>query len=388
MSEHSSVVKQPAPKRPTIVVMAGGTGGHIFPALATAQELKARGFSIHWLGTPGSMEAELVPKYGFDISFLPVTGLRGKGLSFLLKAPWRISVSLLRAVRALRQHKPVCVLGMGGYVTGPGGLAARLLGVPLVIHEQNAIAGLTNKVLARISSRVLEAFPDTFKKAGMNSGKVFHTGNPVRADIQSAVQKLEQRGEAPVRLLVVGGSRGAQVFNQTLPVALASLKEQQKESLNEKPQVVAEESLQVWHQTGKGNLDATRQLYCDHGVDGRVEEFIDDMAEAYDWADLILCRSGALTVSELAVAGRPSILVPYPYAVDDHQTANGHYLVEQSAALMIQQNEFTKGSLARMLQELIENRSRLEQMGAAARSIALPESTRQVAEHCLEVADV
>ena len=391
MSEHSSTVK-----KTVIVVMAGGTGGHIFPALATAQELKARGFAIHWLGTPGSMEAELVPKYGFDISFLPVTGLRGKGLSFLLKAPWRISVSLLRAVRVLRQHNPVCVLGMGGYVTGPGGLAARLLGVPLVIHEQNAIAGLTNKLLARISSRVLEAFPGTFQKAGMSTKKVFHTGNPVRNDIHSAVQKLEQRGEAPVRLLVVGGSRGAQVFNQTVPAALASLKESLKEKQRENSQDATEQPLQVWHQTGRGNLEATRQLYRDYrvndsvndGVDGRVEEFIDDMAEAYDWADLILCRSGALTVSELAVAGRASILVPYPWAVDDHQTANGHYLVEKSAALMIQQNEFNQGSLARMLQELIENRSRLEQMGAAARSIALPESTRQVAEHCLEVADV
>ncbi|KEQ13908.1 UDP-diphospho-muramoylpentapeptide beta-N- acetylglucosaminyltransferase [Endozoicomonas montiporae] len=357
--------------------MAGGTGGHIFPALATARELKSRGFNIHWLGTPNSMEAELVPKHGFDISFLPVTGLRGKGLGFLLKAPWRVSVSLLRAVRALRRHKPVCVLGMGGYVTGPGGLAARLLGVPLVIHEQNAIAGLTNKVLARISSRVLEAFPGTFKKAGMKTEKVFHTGNPVRADIQNAVQPLEQRGDAPVRLLVVGGSRGAQVFNQTVPEALALLSESE-----------GVPSVQIWHQTGKGNLEATRQLYRDHGVEGRVEEFIDDMAETYDWADLILCRSGALTVSELAIAGRPSILVPYPWAVDDHQTANGHYLVEQSAALMIQQSEFNKGSLARMLQDLVANRSRLEQMGAAARSIALPESTRQVAEHCLEVVNV
>ena len=366
---------RPAANQPTIVVMAGGTGGHIFPALATARELQSRGFNIHWLGTPDSMEAELVPRHGFNISFLPVTGLRGKGVGFQLKAPWRISVSLLRAVRALRRHKPVCVLGMGGYVTGPGGLAARLLGVPLVIHEQNAIAGLTNKVLARIASRVLEAFPGTFKEAGMHTVKVFHTGNPVRTDIQSSVQKLEQRGDAPVRLLVVGGSRGAQVFNQTVPDSLASL---QQNDL----------SVQVWHQTGKGNLEATQRLYCDHNVNGRVEEFIDDMAEAYDWADLILCRSGALTVSELAVAGRPSILVPYPWAVDDHQTANGHYLVEQSAALMIQQREFNKGSLARMLQELIANRSRLEQMGVAARSIALPESTRQVAEHCLEVVNV
>ena len=230
----------------------------------------------------------------------------------------------------------------------------------------------------------------------MSTKKVFHTGNPVRNDIHSAVQKLEQRGEAPVRLLVVGGSRGAQVFNQTVPAALASLKESLEEKQRENLQDATEQPLQVWHQTGRGNLEATRQLYRDYrvndsfndGVDDRVEEFIDDMAEAYDWADLILCRSGALTVSELAVAGRASILVPYPWAVDDHQTANGHYLVEKSAALMIQQNEFNQGSLARMLQELIENRSRLEQMGAAARSIALPESTRQVAEHCLEVADV
>lgn len=368
MSDQSSTAA-----RPTIVVMAGGTGGHIFPALATAQELKAKGFTIHWLGTSGSMEASLVPKYGFDISFLPVTGLRGKGLGFLIRAPWRISVSLMRAVRALRQHNPVCVLGMGGYVTGPGGLAARLLGVPLIIHEQNAIAGLTNKLLARISSRVLEAFPGTFKDTGIKTSKVFYTGNPVRTDIQSVVQTLQGRENAPVRLLVVGGSRGAQVFNQTLPGALAKLNGN---------------AVKVWHQTGKGKLEETRQQYREHKVDGRVEEFIDDMAEAYDWADLVLCRSGALTVSELSVAGRASVLVPYPYAVDDHQTANGRFLVEKNAAVMMQQNKLDEGSLSRMLQELIENRSRLEQMGAAARSIAMPESTRQVAEHCLEVANV
>ena len=366
--------------KPTIVIMAGGTGGHIFPALATAQELWNRGFNIHWLGTPDSMEAELVPGYGFDISFLPVTGLRGKGPGFLVKAPWRIFLSLLRAVKALRRHHPVCVLGMGGYVTGPGGLAARLLGVPLVIHEQNAVAGLTNKVLARISSRVLEAFPDTFLNAGINPVKVFHTGNPVRTDIQESVKPLTKRDSDPVRLLVVGGSRGAQVFNETVPEALAEMKTHYQVSLETK--------IQVWHQAGKDKLDDTMKSYQDHKVTGRVETFIDDMAEAYDWADIILCRSGALTVSELAIAGRPSILVPYPYAVDDHQTANGRYLVDQGAALMIQQKELNKDSLSRMLQELIADNSQLESMAEAARAVGKPESTLRVVDLCLEVVHV
>ena len=367
--------------KPTIVMMAGGTGGHIFPALATAKELQARGFQIHWLGTPDSMEAELVPRHGFDISFLPVTGLRGKGMSFMVKAPWRISISLLRAIRALRSHKPVCVIGMGGYVTGPGGLAARLLGVPLVIHEQNAVAGLTNKVLARIASRVLEAFPDTFANAGINPAKVFHTGNPVRTDIQEAVRPLVAgKGSRPVRMLVVGGSRGAQVFNDIVPETLAELGRHYGDSLDDR--------IDVWHQSGKGKLEDTRLKYQACQASGRVETFIDDMAEAYDWADIILCRSGALTVSELAIAGRPSILVPYPYAVDDHQTANGQYLVKQGAALMVQQKELSKGSLARMLQDLIEDYPRLESMANAACIVGRPESTSQVADLCMEVAHV
>lgn len=367
-------------EKPTIIIMAGGTGGHIFPALATAQELRERGFHIHWLGTPDSMEAELVPKYGFDISYLPVTGLRGKGLVFLMKAPWKISVSLLRAMRILRQQKPVCVLGMGGYVTGPGGIAARMLRMPLIIHEQNAIVGFTNKILAKMSNRVLEAFPGTFLDTGINTDIVFHTGNPVRLDIQTTVGDLSKGDSRPVKLLIVGGSRGAQAFNKVVPETLAQLNDLYDGKLVS--------CLEVWHQTGKGNLDETLTLYSQHHVNGRVETFIDDMAEAYNWADIILCRSGALTVSELAVAGRPSILVPYPYAVDDHQTANGRYLVDQKAALMVQQNELNKDSLAKMLQELINDYSRLERMAIAARSVGKPESTRQVADHCMEVAHV
>ena len=367
--------------RPTIVIMAGGTGGHIFPALAAAQELRERGFQIHWLGTPGSMEAELVPKHGFDISFLPVTGLRGKGAGYLLKAPWRISVSILRAVKALKQKRPVCVLGMGGYVTGPGGLAARLLGIPLVIHEQNAIAGLTNKVLSKISSRVLEAFPGTFDKTSVSESKVAHTGNPVRNDIQQRVQPRPESDNEPLRLLVFGGSRGALVLNQLLPEVLGSL-------ASEKAEEPDHQSIVVWHQTGKGNREETQQLYDQHGFTGRIDEFIDDMAEAYDWADLIICRSGALTVSELAIAGRASLLVPYPFAVDDHQTANGQYLVDQNAAIMIQQPLLSKDRLVDILRTFIKDRSELVRMAGAARSIAMPDATRRVADHCQEVANV
>ncbi|MGI9275928.1 MAG: undecaprenyldiphospho-muramoylpentapeptide beta-N-acetylglucosaminyltransferase [Endozoicomonas sp.] len=361
----------------TVLVMAGGTGGHIFPALATAAELQSRGYRIHWLGTPGSMEAELVPAHGYDISFLPVTGLRGKGLSFLVKAPWKVTVSVLRAMKALRQYRPVCVLGMGGYVTGPGGVAARLLGVPLVIHEQNAVAGLTNKLLARVASRVLEAFPGTFARAGMQLDKVYHAGNPVRGDIESSSAPVAYSGTSALKVLVLGGSRGAVAINEVVPAALSVL--------NQEKDGITTGTIAVWHQTGKGNYEATRKAYQQKGIDAKVEPFINDMAAAYTWADLVLCRSGALTVSELAIAGRPAILVPYPHAVDDHQTVNGSYLVEQGAALMVQQNELSKESLAEMFKELSGNHRQLQAMAEAARSVARPQATREVADHCLEV---
>ena len=346
---------------PVVVFMAGGTGGHIFPALATAKELKSKGFDIHWLGTPGSMEADLVPRHGIDISFIPVTGLRGKGLSFLLKAPWKLAASLFKAIAVLKKHKPVCVVGMGGYVTGPGGVAAKLLGIPLVIHEQNAVAGMTNKLLAKVANRVLEAFPDTFV-----GQKAVLTGNPVRTDIADIAPLQSHK---PVRLLIVGGSRGAVAINELIPVVLKNCSGE----------------LEVWHQTGANNDQQTKALYDANGVNGRVEPFIHDMAEAYDWADLVICRSGALTVAELAVAGRPAILVPYPYAVDDHQTVNGQYLVRQGAAKMIQQKELDAETLTNMIQQITGEAGQLERMAEAARSVGLSRATEEVAKHCLEV---
>ncbi|WP_062268903.1 undecaprenyldiphospho-muramoylpentapeptide beta-N-acetylglucosaminyltransferase [Endozoicomonas arenosclerae] len=354
--------------KPTVLIMAGGTGGHIFPALATARELEKRGYAIHWLGTPNSMEAELVPRHGFDISFIPVTGLRGKGLSFLLKAPWKLAVSLSRALKVIRDCKPVCVLGMGGFVTGPGGVAARLAGVPLVIHEQNAVAGFTNKVLSRVARKVLLAFPDAF--GAMNgSGKFILTGNPVRTDIADLEVPSGLPGRT-LKLLVVGGSRGAVAINELVPKVLAQFKGK----------------IEVWHQTGKNNLEATRELYSEYGVEGRVEPFIDDMASAYQWADLVLCRSGALTVSELAMAQRAAVLIPYPYAVDDHQTVNGQYLVNQGAALMVQQKDLSESCLTDMLENIVGNPEQLVTMARAAGSVAKPLAAEEVADHCLEVA--
>lgn len=361
MEKHSDLSDEPV-----VVFMAGGTGGHIFPALATAEALQKKGIKIHWLGTPGSMEADLVPGHGIDISFIPVTGLRGKGLSFLLKAPWKLASSLFKAISVLRTQKPVCVVGMGGYVTGPGGVAAKLLGIPLLVHEQNAVAGMTNKLLAKVANRVLEAFPETFSNNPAMKDKVFLTGNPVRTDINNiAPVQVHQ----PVRLLVVGGSRGAVAINQLIPQVLARLNNQ----------------VEVWHQTGANNVEETQALYQSASVSGRVEPFIHDMAEAYEWADVVLCRSGALTVAELAVAGRPAILVPYPHAVDDHQTVNGRYLVDQGAAEMIQQKELDAESLTTLIKQLADDPSRLQKMAEAARSVGLSQATDTVAKHCLEV---
>ncbi|MFK0572870.1 undecaprenyldiphospho-muramoylpentapeptide beta-N-acetylglucosaminyltransferase [Endozoicomonas sp.] len=362
------MAEQTATQAPLVVIMAGGTGGHIFPGLATAQGLIKQGYRVHWLGTPGSMEAELVPKHGIDISFIPVTGLRGKGLGFLLKAPWRLMVSLVKAIRVLRTHKPVCVVGMGGYVTGPGGVAARLLGIPLVVHEQNAIAGLTNKLLARIATRVLEAFPGTFVRVSASvAKKALLTGNPVRPDIV-AVPACKPR--SPLRLLVVGGSRGALAINELTPQVLKKCGGR----------------VEVWHQTGKGTLDQSKDIYQQLGVSGRVEPFIDDMARAYEWADLVLCRSGALTIAELAAAGKPGILIPFPHAVDDHQTVNGHYLVDRGAALMVQQKDLDVDSLTNMILELADNPDRLEVMALSAKSASLPQATDDVVRYCLDAA--
>lgn len=371
---------QTPPEAPKVIIMAGGTGGHIFPGLATAKGLINQGYRVHWLGTPGSMEAELVPGHGIDISFIPVTGLRGKGLSFLLKAPWRLAVSLFKAVQILREHRPVCVVGMGGYVTGPGGVAARLLGIPLVVHEQNAVAGLTNKLLARIATRVLEAFPGTFARLSSGIGrKVMLTGNPVRPEIAAVPAHVPH---TPLRLLVVGGSRGALAINQMIPRVLQRFCDQSGDQSCDK----SGDRIEVWHQTGKGTYEQCLADYQQLGVSGRVEPFIDDMAQAYGWADLVLCRSGALTIAELAAAGKPGILVPFPFAVDDHQTVNGRYLVDRGAALMVQQKDLDVDGLTTMILELADNPEQLERMASSARSASLPQATDDVVRLCLEAA--
>ncbi|MDP0589061.1 MAG: undecaprenyldiphospho-muramoylpentapeptide beta-N-acetylglucosaminyltransferase [Candidatus Endonucleobacter bathymodioli] len=353
----------------TIVIMAGGTGGHIFPALATADELRGRGCNIHWIGTPDSMEADLVPKNGFGISFIPVTGLRGKKISFLFKAPWRLVVSLLKAVKILRQQKPICVLGMGGYVTGPGGVAAKLLGIPLVIHEQNSVAGLTNRLLSRFASRVLEGFPGAFSSSKCNGG-VFTTGNPVRSSI---FQQDSYKASSPLRLLVLGGSRGAVAINKLIPFVFSH----------------GQGKFDIWHQTGRDNIKQCLTARNELNIVGeqfyRVEPFIDDMARAYGWADLVLCRSGALTVSELAGAGRPSILIPYPYAVDDHQAVNGRYLVDRGAAVMVLQQQLDEDTLITLLLDLDRDSVRLESMAASAKAVGQMQAAQVIADHCLEV---
>lgn len=350
-----------------VMLMAGGTGGHVFPALAVADELRQRGIPVAWLGTRRGIEADVVPNAGIDISFIDVAGLRGKGLLGWIIAPVKLLHALWQGISVMRRQKPSVVLGMGGFVTGPGGIAAWLLRRPLVIHEQNAIAGLTNKLLVPFAAKVLEAFPGTIV-----SNKTVHTGNPVRATIgEQPREKISGTPpERKIHLLVVGGSLGAKALNEVVPGALAKLDEQQRP--------------EVWHQTGKKNIEETRSLYEAQAVAAKVEPFIDDMAAAYAWADLVLCRAGALTIAELAIAGAPSILVPYPYAVDDHQTSNAQYLVQHGAAVLVQQNELTVSRLLELLTQL--DFTKLYKMAAAAKKLALPDATKKVADLCLEVA--
>ncbi len=356
----------------SVVIMAGGTGGHVFPALAVAKRLAAESVRVIWLGTPGSFESRLIAGTGIPFHPVPVSGLRGKGLLGWLKAPFALSRALLLALRALKGLSPDVVLGMGGYATGPGGVAARLLGKPLVIHEQNAVPGLTNRLLAHIATRVLEAFPGSFPA----SRRALHTGNPVREEVARLAapeQRLAGRS-GPLRVLVLGGSQGARVLNEVVPRAIADLAD---------PGIV-----EVRHQTGDGHLEDTRRHYREAGIDADLVSFIDDMAGAYAWADLVVCRAGALTVSELAVAGVASVLVPYPFAVDDHQTRNGRHLAEAHAAVLIDQSDFDAGRLGGLLAEFHGARHRLLAMAVAARRLGLPGATRQVCACCLELVHV
>lgn len=352
-----------------VMIMAGGTGGHVFPALAVAGELQQRGWQLCWLGTRDSFEARQVPAHGIDMEWIDIQGMRGKGVMQKLLTPLRLLRAMWQAAAAIRRQRSDVVLGMGGFVAGPGGLVARLLGRPLVIQEQNTVPGMTNRYLARLASRVFEAFPGSFPQP---VGAI-ESGNPVRPAmfaLPAPAQRYQSR-QAEINLLVLGGSLGAQALNETLPAALSQLDSELRP--------------RVRHQAGRNKDEQTRQQYASAGVSAEVTAFIDDMAAAYAWADLVVCRSGALTVSELAAVGVASLLVPYPHAVDDHQTRNAQFLVDAGAALLRQQRELDAQTLAGLLQTLLTDRSRLQQMAEAAHTLARPDAARQIADACEEV---
>jgi UDP-N-acetylglucosamine--N-acetylmuramyl-(pentapeptide) pyrophosphoryl-undecaprenol N-acetylglucosamine transferase len=356
-------------KRP-ILITAGGTGGHVYPGLAVARALQAQDIPVVWMGTPKGLEARVIPQAGIEMVYLSINGLRGKSKMTLLLAPFQLTRALAQSLRIMLKVRPAAVLGMGGFVAGPGGLVAALMGKPVVIHEQNAIPGLTNKLLSRFSKKILEGFPGTFKGKKNAMG----IGNPVRQDIAALPHPVERLGDrwGRINLLIFGGSLGAQALNEIVPLALGEL------PVDKQPE--------VRHQAGKNKDAATRELYEKMSVKADITPFIEDMAEAYQWADLVICRSGALTVAELAAAGLASILVPYPFAVDDHQTANAKYLSESGAAVLMPQEELTKESLADILADLGNNRDKLIEMSIAARNLAKPQATDEVAAICAGLA--
>jgi len=346
--------------------MAGGTGGHIFPALAVADRLREQGWQVTWLGAPDSMEAELVPKQGYEMALVRFSGLRGKGWLRKLLLPLNLLIALWQSAVAIFLHRPDVVLGMGGYITFPGGMMAAFLRRPLVIHEQNSVAGLSNKVLARVASRVMSGFPDVLPKA-------IWCGNPVRSSI-AALPEPQPRYAArsgKLNVLVVGGSLGAQAINQAVPQALALMSEELR------PNVV--------HQTGRQHPAAVVQMYQQAGVKADIRAFIDDMAESYAAADLVICRSGALTVAELAAAGVASLLIPFPFAVDDHQTHNARFLSERGAAVVLPQTALTAEKLAQWLGE--QRREKLLAMAQQARGLARADAAAAVAALCTEIVE-
>lgn len=350
-----------------VLIMAGGTGGHVFPALACAREFQNRGYKVHWLGTPRGIENDLVPQAGLTLHRIDASGLRGKGKLSLLKAPFMLLKALLQARKVMRQLKPAFVVGFGGYVTGPGGLAAKMAGVPLIIHEQNAVAGTANRSLASFASRICEAFPDTFSA----SNKRRTTGNPVRVELFFETPRQPLAGRK-ARLLVLGGSLGAEPLNKLLPEALALLA----------PELRPE----VFHQTGKQHDEITAERYQSAGVEAQVAPFIQDMAQAYAWADLVVCRAGALTISELAAAGLPSLLIPLPHAIDDHQSRNADYLAREGAAFVMPQATTGAADMASRLKEVLMQPEQMNNMARTARRLARPDATRTVVDTCVEVA--
>jgi len=347
----------------TILIMAGGTGGHIFPGLAVADEMRAAGWEVVWMGARGGMEERLVPKHGYRAAWIRAKAARGKGLLQKLLLPANLLYSFWESARHIRSLRPNVVLGLGGYVAFPGGMMASLWNRPLALHEQNAIPGLANRVLSQISDKVMSGFPGALKNAEW-------TGNPVRAQIAdiAAPEARFQGRQGPLRILVVGGSLGAQALNESVPKALALM--------SDRPHVV--------HQAGEKHLEALKASYAAARVDGELIAFIDDMARRYAEADLVICRAGAVTVAELSAGGMASILVPFPHAVDDHQTANGRFLADHGAALLIQQRDLTPQKLAEMIRGL--DRTKLLDMARKARALGKPDAARVVAQRCMSIA--
>lgn len=349
---------------PTLMVMAGGTGGHVFPGLAVADHLRAEGWKVVWMGNPDGMEARLVPSRGYELAPVRFGALRGKGLLRKLLLPLSLLSGFWQAAKQIRRVQPSVVLGMGGYISFPGGMMASLLGKPLVLHEQNSVAGLANRVLAGVADRILSGFPDVLKKS-------IWAGNPVRDEIAALPAPADRFAahDGPIRLLVLGGSLGAQALNEMVPRGLALIPEE------ERPVVV--------HQSGEKHLAALQANYAAAGIPAHCVAFIDDMAGAYEWADLVICRAGALTVAELAAAGVASILVPFPHAVDDHQTSNARFLATAGGAILLPQSDLTPETVA-----LIRNygRDQLLQMSERARELAKPDATKIVAQACMELA--
>jgi UDP-N-acetylglucosamine--N-acetylmuramyl-(pentapeptide) pyrophosphoryl-undecaprenol N-acetylglucosamine transferase len=345
----------------TILIMAGGTGGHVFPGLAVADELRGRGWNVVWMGARGGLEARLVPAHGYPVEWIRAAALRGKGFAAKLLLPFNLLVGFWQSARAIFRVRPDVILGMGGYVAFPGGMMASLLARPLAVHEQNAIAGLVNRVLAGVADKSMVAFPGALKNAEW-------TGNPVRADIAAIAEPAARyAGRAgPLRLLVVGGSLGAQALNDAVPKALGLMPAAERPS--------------VTHQTGEKHLDSVRRNYAAANVEGKLVAFIDDMAGSYAEADLVICRAGAMTVAELAAGGMASVLVPFPYAVDDHQTANARFLADQGAAILLSQKGLDAAALAALIRSL--DRPALLGMAQAARSLGKPEAARVVADRC------
>ncbi len=358
-------------KRGTVLIMAGGTGGHIFPALAAARVLRERGFEPVWLGTQRGLEAKLVPPQQIEIEWISMSGLRGKGIATWFAAPFKLALAVWQSLKVMRRRKPAVVLGAGGFVSGPGGIAAWLTRRPLVIHEQNAIAGMTNRMLSRFARRVLEAFPSSFP-ARAHAERV---GNPVRREIAALAPPAQRFAErsGPLRVLIFGGSQGAARLNTVVPAAFAMI------DAAHRPKII--------HQAGERHLAAARDMYAKHGVDADVRAFIDDMAEVYAWADIVICRSGALTVSEIAAAGLGAVFIPFAAAVDDHQTRNAQFLVDAEAAVLIPESELAPLRLYETLRGLFAaGREKLADMATRARALAITDADVRLADACIDAA--